>query len=226
MSTTTESPRTRGPWQWSRTEETQRNLLDAALELFIENGYAGTSIADIVERAGSSVGSLYHHFGDKNGVYLALWDDWMNAQEALVKSEVERARAAGISSAIDLYDVAARAFLQAGWRAREAGRFFVNQDVPAGFEATRRERRDGWIGYVSILLVSANDATGRLTVAVLTMIIAEAQREVMVCERWRDAEHICDAAIAMVRKLGLGIADTADTADIANTIAVAGALQG
>ena len=208
MSTATETPpRTRGPWQWSRTEETQRHLLDAALELFIENGYAGTSIAEIVERANSSVGSLYHHFGDKSGVYLALWDDWMNIQEAHVKGVIERARAAdGTLSGIELYDVGARAYLQAAWRGREAGRFFFNLDVPPGSETTRRSRRDGWIEYNSILLLADDDATGRLTVAVFTMIIGEAQREVMACERWRDAELVSDAAIAMVRRLGLDAA--------------------
>lgn len=206
MSTDTASPRTRGPWQWSRTEETQRNLLDAALDLFIANGYAGTSIADIVERANSSVGSLYHHFGDKSGIYLALWDDWMNVQEDYVKSAIERARDSGTSSEIDLYDVGARAFLQAAWRAREAGLFFFDLDGPPGFETTRRARRDRWIDYNALLLLTDNDATGRLTVAVFTMIVGEAQREVMACARWRDAELVSDAAIAMVRRLGLDAA--------------------
>ena len=206
MSTAPEPLRTRGPWQWSRTEETQRNLLDAALELFISNGYAGTSIADIVDRANSSVGSLYHHFGDKAGVYLVLGDDWMNAQEERVKSAIERTRAGGATSAIDLYDVGARAFLQAAWRARDAGRFFFDLDGPPGFESTRRARRDRWLEYNSVLLLTDNDATGRLTVAVFTMIIGEAQREVMACDRWRDAELISDDAIAMVRRLGLDAA--------------------
>lgn len=206
MSTATESPRTRGPWQWSRTEETQRNLLDAALELFIAHGYAGTSIADIVERANSSVGSLYHHFGDKSGVYLALWDDWMNGQEEHVKSVIDRTRDSGTSSSIDLYDVGARAFLQSAWRAREAGLFFFKLDGPPGFEITRRARRDRWIDYNSVLLLTDNDARGRLTVAVFTMIIGEAQLEVMACDRWRDAELVSDAAIAMVRQLGIDAA--------------------
>lgn len=40
----------RSRWNWKRTNQTQRTLLDAALELFIENGYAGTSVEDIVQR--------------------------------------------------------------------------------------------------------------------------------------------------------------------------------
>ena len=60
-----------GSWQWARTAETQRALLDAARAVFAEQGFADASIADVVERAGSSVGSLYHHFGGKSELFIA-----------------------------------------------------------------------------------------------------------------------------------------------------------
>ena len=63
----------RSSWQWGRTAQTQRALLDAAREVFTRQGFAEASIADVVERAGSSVGSLYHHFGGKSELFLALW---------------------------------------------------------------------------------------------------------------------------------------------------------
>ena len=62
----------KGGWQWSRTAQTQRALLDAARAVFTERGFSDASIADVVERAGSSVGSLYHHFGGKSELFLAL----------------------------------------------------------------------------------------------------------------------------------------------------------
>ena len=70
-----------GSWQWARTAETQRALLDAARAVFSEQGFADASIADVVERAGSSVGSLYHHFGGKSELFIALWQDYQHAQE-------------------------------------------------------------------------------------------------------------------------------------------------
>ncbi|MGN6679767.1 MAG: TetR family transcriptional regulator, partial [Streptosporangiaceae bacterium] len=42
-----------GAWQWGRTKQTQRALLDAARAVFAEQGFSSASIADVVERAGS-----------------------------------------------------------------------------------------------------------------------------------------------------------------------------
>src|ERR1700746_1639979 len=68
-------------WQWSRTAQTQRALLDAARQVFTERGCAEASIADIVQRGGSSVGSLYHHFGGKSELFIALWQEHQLAHE-------------------------------------------------------------------------------------------------------------------------------------------------
>lgn len=46
-------------------------LLDVALRLFIEHGYQGTSIEDVASAAGVTRPIVYHHFGSKDGIYLA-----------------------------------------------------------------------------------------------------------------------------------------------------------
>src|SRR5260370_1817337 len=61
-----------GGWDWERTAPTQRALLDATREVFTSRGFSDASIADVVERAGSSAASLYHHFGGKSVLFLAL----------------------------------------------------------------------------------------------------------------------------------------------------------
>ncbi len=48
-------------------------VLDVALDLFSEQGYFNTSVHDIVHAAGVSIGSIYHHFGDKEGIARALY---------------------------------------------------------------------------------------------------------------------------------------------------------
>lgn len=49
---------------------------EAALELFSTQGYGATSMRQISERAGVSVGNLYHHFGSKEAIYQQLLDEY------------------------------------------------------------------------------------------------------------------------------------------------------
>lgn len=49
-------------------------LKDAALNEFSQNTFDNTSLNNIIKNGGISKGSLYHHFGDKFGLYIALMD--------------------------------------------------------------------------------------------------------------------------------------------------------
>ena len=48
-------------------------VLDAALALFDEAGYAAVTIEDIRRRSEVSASSIYHRFGDKAGIAGALY---------------------------------------------------------------------------------------------------------------------------------------------------------
>ena len=41
---------------------TRERILDASTELFRRQGYAGTGLKSVVDKAGAPFGSLYHHF--------------------------------------------------------------------------------------------------------------------------------------------------------------------
>jgi AcrR family transcriptional regulator len=56
----------------STAEETRQRIIDTATELFVERGYAGTSVRDIAERLGMTTGSLYYHFASKDALLYAL----------------------------------------------------------------------------------------------------------------------------------------------------------
>src|SRR5882762_1900967 len=99
-------------WQWSRTAETRRMLLATARQVFVERGFADTSVAEVVERANSSVGSLYHHFGGKTELFLALWEDHRANQEQKAIGAVAKARADGEEDPLALFIAGARAFLE------------------------------------------------------------------------------------------------------------------
>src|ERR1700751_3186780 len=54
--------------------ERRRQLLDAALEVFVSQGYHAAAMDDIADRAGVSKPGLYQHFPGKLDLYLALLD--------------------------------------------------------------------------------------------------------------------------------------------------------
>jgi AcrR family transcriptional regulator len=58
-------------------DASRRRILDAALRLFAERGYAGTSVDAIVRAAGISPGLLYHYFPGKLDVLRALFVESM-----------------------------------------------------------------------------------------------------------------------------------------------------
>lgn len=47
-------------------------ILHAAMELFAERGFDSVPVSAIAERAGVSKGNVFHHFGSKDGLYLAV----------------------------------------------------------------------------------------------------------------------------------------------------------
>lgn len=54
-------------------EETVKLILDEARKLFIQNGYDGTSIQDIINHLGGlSKGAIYHHFKSKEEIFEAI----------------------------------------------------------------------------------------------------------------------------------------------------------
>ncbi|MEN4196731.1 TetR/AcrR family transcriptional regulator [Serratia sp. CY70267] len=53
-------------------EETRQKLVAAARRQFGSVGYAETVMDDLTAQAGLTRGALYHHFGDKKGLFLAV----------------------------------------------------------------------------------------------------------------------------------------------------------
>jgi AcrR family transcriptional regulator len=188
-------------WQWSRTAETRRGMLVAAREVFTERGFADASVADVVGRAGSSVGSLYHHFGGKAELFLALWEDHQAAHEEAASAAVAALREAGEANPLELFIAGAQAFLDGSWQRRDLVRLFMDGDGPPGFELMRRTRNREWVRQNAVLLGAGTDPVDRVTVTVLTTVIGETAREVAACETRPEADAVGAAAIRLIRRL-------------------------
>ena len=60
----------------SRGERTQAQILQAAMRLFIDHGYHGTSMRQIAAEAGIALSGIYNHFASKEDIFLAVLFEW------------------------------------------------------------------------------------------------------------------------------------------------------
>jgi TetR/AcrR family transcriptional regulator, transcriptional repressor for nem operon len=58
----------------SKAQETKANIIHQAAELFNQRGYAGSSIADIMQATGLKKGGIYNHFKSKDELALEAFD--------------------------------------------------------------------------------------------------------------------------------------------------------
>jgi AcrR family transcriptional regulator len=65
--------------QAEKSQRSRERILEAALQLFSSRGYRATSVRDIATEAGVSTGNVYHHFPDKETIYLTLLDKYWEA---------------------------------------------------------------------------------------------------------------------------------------------------
>ncbi len=73
-------------------EKTRGVLLDVAHELFAQQGYAGTSTTEIVERSKVTRGALYYHFRDKRDLFQAVFE---RLRQARTQALLERIQESG-----------------------------------------------------------------------------------------------------------------------------------
>jgi AcrR family transcriptional regulator len=58
-----------------RTAETRARILAAVVESIAEVGFQRTTAVEITRRAGVTWGAVQHHFGDKDGILIAVLED-------------------------------------------------------------------------------------------------------------------------------------------------------
>ncbi len=67
----------------------RRSVLRHALTLFNANGVEATTIDDLRKASGQSVGTIYHHFRNKEGVVAALFFVALDDQSRAIASRIE-----------------------------------------------------------------------------------------------------------------------------------------
>ena len=187
--------------RWSSTEGVRTAFLDAARQVFAERGFAEASVTEVVERAGASVGSLYHHFGSKTDLFMAMWERHHAEQQAIAAAGVANARKAGVTDPFDLFLAGSRAYLEATWSRRDVVKIFTVGDTPPAFQESQRRGGREWIGQNFRLLGADNDAVHRVLVFLMTSFMGEARREIAKTKSAKDARALVEAMIEVLQRM-------------------------
>lgn len=77
--------------QADRSRSTRAALIETARRLFADRGYANVPADEIVSAAGVTRGALYHHFADKQALFLEVFEELEAELSAEVKAAVDAA---------------------------------------------------------------------------------------------------------------------------------------
>lgn len=69
--------------------ETRRRLLDAGVRLFAEHGFRSVSVRDLCTEAGANIAAINYHFGGKQELYEAIFDDILDSDEPRYREWLE-----------------------------------------------------------------------------------------------------------------------------------------
>lgn len=77
--------------QEQRRADTRRRLLDAARTVVADRGISAASVDAVAGAADRTSGALYDHFGGKEGLVLALLDEWKDATAEATEADLSHA---------------------------------------------------------------------------------------------------------------------------------------
>lgn len=157
---------------------TRERILEAALDVFARKGYHGASVDDIVRASGTSKGAVYHHFPNKEAVFLALVDDFTRQLAAAVAEAV-----AARHGALAKVEGALGAALATFARSQRLARLILLEAVSLGalYEAKRAEIHDRFAALIQGYLdeAAAEGAIPPLDTRVATLAWLGAVNEVV-----------------------------------------------
>jgi AcrR family transcriptional regulator len=185
--------------RWAKTGATQQRILDAATEVFATRGFTAATMADVVAGSGASIGSIYHHFGGKSELFLAIFEQMAGAVDRRIDAAMRQ-----VGDRLDgrrVFELHVRAYLEAMWDNRRLAMVLTSGDTPAGFEIARRDRMQAAFRSWMAVLELDKSLRGQLLSRVLVATMAESSLMVAGCENPDDVPEIIDATIEWVDRL-------------------------
>ncbi|WP_261566554.1 TetR/AcrR family transcriptional regulator [Frankia gtarii] len=183
--------------------------MTAATEAFASIGYAKTSIAEVAVTAGASVGLIYYHFKNKEGLFFAIWNEYQHDQERKIRTALRAAQDDGVTERSQLLVLSVRTYLAGAWEARLVVRMAHVNDTPPGFNDERSLANQRWMRRNRRLLESADPY---LTEAVLVAMLASIGAlcgAVAACADQEAAAELIERAVRVVHGL-VGVLESVD----------------
>ncbi|ORV82911.1 TetR family transcriptional regulator [Mycobacterium interjectum] len=185
--------------RWAKTGATQQRILDAATDVFATRGFTAATMADVVASSGASVGSIYHHFGGKNELFLAIFEQMATAVDRRIEEAMRQAGEAPDPRRV--FELHVRAYLEAMWENRRLARVLTSGDTPPGFEVARRDRMQAAFRRWMAVLGLDKSVRGQLLSRVLVATMAESSLMVAGCDDPEEVPAITDATIEWIGRL-------------------------
>jgi AcrR family transcriptional regulator len=138
--------------QAQRTAATQARLLDAGRRLFATDGFAAVSTQAIVDAAGVTRGALYHQFGDKAGLFAAVYEE---VERELVVAITNRIASAAPATQLDAMRLGARFFLEECSSPKVQRIGLVDAPAVLGWERWREVGMKYGLGIIEAMLIQA-----------------------------------------------------------------------
>ena len=193
-------PSRKRPSRWSRSETTQREVLNAARTLFAEHGYEDTSINDLVRLSGVSVGSIYHQFGGKLEVFLSLAREIMGIHAAASGRASRTAARTESANAATIYVAGAHAYLMSTWKERAITRIMLGDGGPPGYSVMRGEAMERFMRATEGITIGDPPLPDSTAYAVTALMHAASLQIVDVDDR-RTAKRVADYFTGLLLRL-------------------------
>jgi len=187
-----------GSLQGGGTNDTQQRILDMAVDVFAEQGFADASIAEIAKRANASVGSIYYHFGGRRELFLALFDRFVTKIDERIAQTAARTRPDDTLAVVAAHT---RAILVETWNNRRTAMVLSEGQGPADYDQIRRETMDAHFYRWTSAIDYEDSFRGKLQhrgiIAIMTQSIIKVSNAVST----EEAIDLIDAATTMIKRI-------------------------